>query len=188
MARPPIIIAKHDPRWPVLYEEEKRRVLEVVGHKVLAIEHIGSTAVLGLGAKPIIDMMAGVRDSADAEESVSLLQAIGYSDVTPEPGNPEWYYCLGKRCQGGVSYHLHLMKFMSSHWERHLLFRDFLRTHPEAAQQYYELKKRLAEKYGSDRDGYTNAKASFIESVVAQARQSVPRKSPPPSKQSQGPC
>jgi len=169
----PVIIVSYDPQWPILYEEEKRHILEAVGRKVLAIEHIGSTAVPGLGAKPIIDIMAGVHQFADAEECLPLLQLLGYDDVTPQPGDSEWYYCLGKGKghQGEHTYHLHLVKFMSEHWEKHLLFRDFLRTCPEVAQQYYELKKKLAEKHGSNREAYTEAKTPFIESVVAQARQ-----------------
>jgi len=164
----------YDPRWPILYEEEKRFILDAVGHKVIAIEHSGSTAVLGLGGKPIIDMMAGVLRSVDADECVPLLEDLGYVDVTPQPEEPDWYYCLGKVCQAEdaelKSYHLHLVMFASDHWEKHLLFRDFLRTHRETAQQYFALKKKLAEKYGADRVGHTDAKTSFIESIVAQAR------------------
>jgi len=170
----PVIIVSYDPRWPIFYEEEKRRILGAIGHKVLAIEHIGSTAVPGLGAKPIIDIMAGVHQFADAEECLPLLQPLGYDDVTnTQLENPEWYYCLGKGkgSQGEHTYHLHLVKFMSEHWEKHLLSRDFLRTHLEVAQQYYELKKKLAAKHGTNREAYTEAKTSFIESVINQARQ-----------------
>ena len=81
-------IVDYDPRWPILYEEEKRRISEVIGHKVMAIEHIGSTAVPSLGGKPILDIMAGVCQSSDADVCVSLLQD-DYKDVTPEPENPE---------------------------------------------------------------------------------------------------
>lgn len=167
----PVRIVDYDPRWPILYEEEKRYILERVGNKVVAIEHIGSTAVPRLGGKPIIDVMAGVYRSSDADECVSLLQD-DYKDMTPEPDNPAWYYCLGKPCQSDPAYyvHLHLVKFLSDHWERHLLFRDFLRTHPDTAQQYYMLKKKLAVKYGSDRVGYTDAKTSFINSIIDHAR------------------
>lgn len=164
----PVVIVDYDPPWPILYEEEKRRILEAVGHKVLAVEHIGSTAVPGLGAKPIIDMMAGVHQSTDADDCIPMLKDIGYTDVTPLPEFPDWYYCLGKSPHS-VGYHLHLVKFGSDHWEKHLLFRDLLRTHPELAQQYYELKRELASKYGSDRNAYTESKTSFIESVIAQA-------------------
>lgn len=170
-----VTIVEYNPLWPILFDAERRRVLEAVGGKVSALEHIGSTAVPGLGGKPIIDMMAGVHGIADAEECVHLLERLGYTDVTPQPGNPEWFYYLG-RGHHSEAYHLHLVKFMSEHWLRHLLLRDFLRTHPEVAQQYYEMKKKLATDYGSDRVGYTEAKTSFIESVIAMARRG---KTPP---------
>lgn len=170
----PVIIVDYDPRLPTLYEEEKRRILEAIGHRVIAIEHIGSTAVPGLGGKPIIDIMAGVLQSTDGDECVPLLRDLGYRDVTPQPEEPDWYYCLSKVYHGETvkleNYHLHLVKFMSDHWEKHLFFRDFLRAHPGAAQQYYELKKKLAAKFGSDREGYTEAKMLFIESVIAKAK------------------
>jgi len=169
----PVVIYDYDPRWLVIYEVEKRRVLGAIGHKVLALEHIGSTAVPGLGGKPIVDMMAGICSSKDAEECVRLLQPLGYGDVTPQPDNHEWFYCLGMRAPDQREHeyvHLHLVKYMSDHWTRHLLFRDYLRTHPAVAQQYFELKKMLASQYDADREGYTEAKTKFIESVVAQAR------------------
>lgn len=169
-----VIIVTYDPKWPILYEQEKCRILEAIGHKVMAIEHVGSTAVPGLGAKPIVDIMAGVLQSADAEECLPFLQRLGYDDVTPQPENPDWYYCLGKYTRAlaeATAYHLHLVRFMSDHWKKHLLFRDFLRAHPEVAQRYHELKKKLAAEHVSDREAYTQAKTSFIDSVVLQARQ-----------------
>ena len=169
-----IVIIDYDPRWPILYEEEQRLILKAIGHKVVAIEHIGSTAVPNLGSKPIIDIMAGVLNSADAEECVALLQDLDYTDVAPQPGDPDWFYCLGKTYRGEAAslqnYHLHLVRFLSDDWKKHLLFRDFLRDHPDVAQQYYELKKNLAAKYGLDRVGYNAAKTSFIESVIIRAR------------------
>lgn len=169
----PVRIVDYDPSWPILYEKEKKRILESVGNKLVGIEHIGSTAVLGLGSKPIIDMLAGNLGAPDAEECMLLLQDLGYTDVTPQPEEPDWYYCLSRAYRGEFSsllnYHLHLMRFMSDFWKRHLLFRNYLRTHPETAQQYYELKKKLAGEYGSNRRGYTTAKTSFIKSVIDQA-------------------
>lgn len=170
-----VVIVDYDPRWPVLYEEEKRRILQTIGHKVISVEHIGSTAIPDLGGKPIIDIMAGVHRSTDADECIPLLQDLDYKDVTPQPEEPDWYYCLSKVYLPEMlklkNYHLHLVEYMSDHWQKHLLFRDFLQTHPHVAQQYYELKKKLAAKYGSNRIGYTDAKTSFIKSVIAQARQ-----------------
>jgi len=169
----PVIVVDYDPKWQAIYEEEKECILVLVGDKILGIEHIGSTSVVGLGAKPIIDIMAGVENLVCANELLPLLQSIGYNDVTPEPGDPEWYYCLGKEYIGDKArlqnFHLHLMKFGSETWERHILFRDFLRTHSDVAQKYDELKREMAAKYRFDREGYTNSKTEFIDSVVNQA-------------------
>ncbi len=169
----PLVIVNYDPRWPAIYEEEKRRILRVAGRSIIGIEHIGSTAVVGLAAKPIIDIMAGVIDPSDADKLLPLLKGIGYEDVTRQSGDLEWYYCLGKvnreeenRLQ---NFHLHLMKFRSETWKRHILFRDFLRNNREAALKYGELKRRLAAEHSFDRESYTKAKTGFITSVVNEA-------------------
>ncbi|MEM2929553.1 MAG: GrpB family protein [Thermoproteota archaeon] len=166
----PVVIVDYDPQWPLLYEEEKKNILAVIGHKVLAIEHVGSTAVLGLGAKPIIDIMAYVGGASDADECIPLLMRIGYTDVTHQEGNPDWYYCLGKGVHS-VGYHLHLVRHGSDFAKKHLIFRDFLRTHPDVAQQYYEMKRKMAARYRFNRVAYTESKTLFIESIVARARQ-----------------
>lgn len=168
----PVIIVDYNPRWPALYEEEKGRLLGVIGHKVVAIEHVGSTAVPGLGAKPVIDITIAVRRLADAEECIELLQSAGYEYVPEfEDSMPERRY-FRKGSPGARSHHIHMVELTSDFWERHLLFRDFLRAHPEVAEKYYDLKKGLATKYGEDREGYTEAKTTFIEGVVARARTS----------------
>jgi len=163
----PVTIVDYDPMWPTLYEKEKMKISEALGNKALAIEHIGSTSVPGLGAKPIIDIMVCVQSNLDADICVPLLKGIGYTDVTVQVGNPDWYYCLGKE-SCGVGYHLHLMKNMSVFSKRHLLFRDRLRANPDIARKYFELKKELAAKYRSDRTAYTESKSAFIESILSE--------------------
>ena len=165
-----VVVVGYDPQWPTSYEEEKERILDVIGEVAVAIEHIGSTAVPGLGAKPIIDIMVAVSRLADAERCIEPLQEIGYEYV-PEYNDviPERRY-FHKGPPGARTYHLHMVELTSGFWERHLRFRDSLRVHPEEAQRYDQLKKDLAGKFGSDRDGYTEAKTSFIESVIAKAR------------------
>lgn len=166
----PVEIVEYDPQWPVLYEEEKGRILGVIGHKIVAIEHIGSTAVRGLAAKPIIDIMVAVRRLADAGECIEPLQSIGYEYVPEfEAEMPERRF-FRKGPPEARTHHIHMIELTSDFWERHLLFRDFLRAHPEAAQQYYQLKKELAARYGSDREAYAEAKTLFIESIVAKSR------------------
>jgi len=166
----PVVIVEYDPRWPALYEEEKDRILTVIGDLVVAIEHIGSTAVLGLGAKPIIDIMPAVRSLADAEQCIEPLEGIGYEYV-PEYNAliPERRY-FHKGPEDARTVHLHMVEQTSEFWERHLSFRDWLRTHREDAQEYYRLKKELAARFGRDREGFTDAKTPFIQSIVARAR------------------
>ncbi|UCB42509.1 MAG: GrpB family protein [Dehalococcoidales bacterium] len=166
----PVIIVDYNPQWPVMYEEEKARILSAIGLKIVAIEHIGSTSVPGLGAKPIIDIMVGVRQLAEAEECIEPLQSVGYEFVPPEKaGIPERRY-FRKREPGARTHHLHMVEMDSEFWEKHLLFRDCLRANHSTAEQYHVLKKRLAEQYGLNREGYTEAKTLFIQSVLAKAR------------------
>ncbi len=160
-----ITVVGYDPEWPRLYEEEKRLILGAVGEHVKSIEHVGSTSVPGLGAKPIIDIIAGLDSEEDADRCLPALAAIGYDDVTPEPSDDDWYYCLGKGPHS-PGFHLHLMKQGSAFYMRHILFRDYLRAHPETAMEYYELKKRLVQRYADMREVYTESKTGFIENVL----------------------
>ena len=152
-----VLIVDYDPQWPAMYDKEGELVCRVLGHKISAIEHVGSTAVPNLCGKNIIDIMAGVSELDEANECLSPLARIGYVDVTPQPDNAEWFYCLGKG-HHSVAYHLHLVKFNSKHWKKHIIFHDLLRKNPQVAQEYCNLKKELAAKYRTDRLGYTEAK------------------------------
>lgn len=165
---PRLTIVGYDPRWPGLFEEEKQRMMGTLGSVALAIEHVGSTAVPGLAAKPIIDLMLGVRRLVDAEASVPKLLELGYEYVTRDPIPGRRYFHKGP--PGGRTYHLHAARAGASFWERHILFRDWLRTHPEDARAYERLKRELAALFGSDRLGYTNAKTAFIEEAAEKAR------------------
>jgi len=168
----PITIVPYNPSWPVFYEREKRRILQVIGECVVDIDHIGSTAVPGLSAKPIIDIMAGLRGPSDAEACLPILGESGYDDVTPEPEEDDWFYCLGRGVHG-IGVHLHLVKAGSQFQERHILFRDCLRTSQEDARRYQVLKERLAFEYGDMREEYTIAKTEFIESIIEKAKKPV---------------
>jgi GrpB-like predicted nucleotidyltransferase (UPF0157 family) len=168
----PVVIVDYDPRWSLTYEEERRRILAIAGCRILGVEHIGSTAVVGLGAKPIVDIMVGINGLSDANKLLPLLRKIGYESVTRQQDDSGGYYCLDKVVHGEgkwlQNFHLHLMKFRSVTWQRHILFRDFLRDHSETAQRYDELKRRLAAEFGVDRENYTKAKTEFIASVITQ--------------------
>lgn len=167
----PVRLVDYDPKWPILYEEEKASILGVIGDFIVNIQHIGSTAVPGLGAKPIIDIMVAIRQLALIEKCIQPLQTIGY-EYLGEYGIPGRHYFRKPPGHPHSTHHLHMVERESDFWERHILFRDFLRVHPEEAQRYYELKRELATKFVSDRDVYTDAKTSFIVYVVNKARAS----------------
>ena len=159
-------IVPPNPEWPTHYSRFRRHIQETIGQA--PIEHMGSTSVPGLGAKNIIDIMAGVPDRETANKYQKQLEKAGYTDVTPEPDHQEWFYCIST-VDRNPGVHLHLVITDSNHWKRQLAFRDILRADPEIAREYYKLKKDLAEKHGSDREAYTDAKTEFIEETLRKA-------------------
>jgi GrpB-like predicted nucleotidyltransferase (UPF0157 family) len=172
--RVPVIIVDYDPRWPRLFDEEKTNILRVIGPMVAAIEHIGSTAVPGLAAKPIIDIMVGVQHLSDATWCIQPLRTLGYEYVPDdEKFIPDRRYFRKGNARGteqGSTHHLHMAEAGGEFWNRHLLFRDYLRDHPEEARRYADLKKTLAARCGSDRKSYTDAKTDYIQEIVARAK------------------
>jgi GrpB-like predicted nucleotidyltransferase (UPF0157 family)/GNAT superfamily N-acetyltransferase len=165
--RPPIEVVQPDANWPRWYATEQALVRSALGPALLGIEHIGSTSVPRLAAKPTVDIIAGVVGRAAADRALPALAGLGYSDVTPED-NPDWYYCLGRR-DAGRHFHLHLARHESRFWYRHLEFRDFLRSHEAIAREYAELKQELARRWPLERMKYCLAKSGFIRRVEASA-------------------
>jgi GrpB-like predicted nucleotidyltransferase (UPF0157 family) len=165
----PVVIYDYDARWPVQFEAEKARILAAIGGHVVAVEHIGSTSVSGLGAKPTLDILIAVQHLEDTTACIEPLQALGYQYVPEfEVQLPERRYF--RKGAPHHTHHIHMVEFGSDFWTRQLLFRDYLRGHPESAQAYETLKRQLAGQYGTDRDGYTNAKSEFILSILERAR------------------
>jgi GrpB-like predicted nucleotidyltransferase (UPF0157 family) len=158
-------LAPHTELWHQLFAEEEARLREAVGEHVVAIEHVGSTSICGLSAKPIIDVAAGVREAADAERCVRPLESIGY-EYRGESGIAGRYYFVKGEPR---THHLHMAELGGGLWRGHLLFRDYLRGHREVAEEYERLKRELAIKYGRDRGAYTEGKSIFIEEVLKRA-------------------
>lgn len=156
----------HDEAWHQLFAEEATRLRNAMGGYALAIEHVGSTAVCGLSAKPIIDIAVAVREIADAESCVLPLEKIGYA-YRGEQGIPGRHFFTKGETR---THHLHLVATDSDLWKNHLLFRDYLRQNPGVAAEYETLKTALAFEYEDNREAYTEGKAAFIESVLRMAR------------------
>ncbi len=168
MVDDPVIIRPYDPSWPALFEEEAARLRALFQGVELTVEHVGSTAVPGLAAKPVIDMMPGVAALAEVERRVAAIEALDYEYVPEfEAMMPDRRYF--RRPRGGVrTHHLHFVVTGGEFWRSHLAFRDHLRAHPEVAEAYAALKLRLAVEYRDDRSGYTDAKSDFIRGVLEQ--------------------
>ena len=165
--RKSIELVPHRTEWKSLFESEARLLHKAIGKYVVAIEHIGSTAIFGLEAKPIIDILAGVQKLDDAEKCVAPLAQIGYEYRGEQDIAGRFYFRKGT--SDVSTHHLHLVEQTSDFWRSHLLFRDYLRQHAKAAQDYGKLKRELAVKHKGNRPAYTEAKATFIESILKKA-------------------
>jgi len=164
----PVEVVAYDPRWPQWYEQERDRIAAALGEGAVAIEHVGGTAVPGLPAKPVIDIMVGVPDIERAGQAVAGLINLGYQYVPElESQLPERRYF---RHGMPETHHVHMVALSSDFWEEHLLFRDYLRSHPQAAEEYGKLKRGLAGRFRLDRAAYRAGKLPFIDTVVAAAR------------------
>jgi len=168
-----IEIVDYDAQWPERFEAEKRHLEACLpGDVVLRIEHFGSTAVPGLAAKPIIDILVQVSDfQAMRERVVPVLEAQGYEYFwRPTLGDdtPPYYGWFIKRdpLSGKRTHHIHMVEAgLTEHWDR-LQFRDHLIAHPETAQRYAEVKRAASAEHPNDRAAYTRAKSEFIAEIM----------------------
>jgi len=166
-----IVVSDYNPAWSATFEQERTSLHTALGPLVLTIEHIGSTAVPGLAAKPIIDLQLSVRSLAEARSScVGPLQALGYAYM---PQYEAWLpgeLFFRKGLSGPWTHHLHILQGDDPRWQDRLLFRDYLRNHPEVARAYAKLKRDLAEAFDDDISGYRKAKNAFVAATMAEAR------------------
>ncbi|MFX0013133.1 MAG: GrpB family protein [Promethearchaeota archaeon] len=166
----PIIVVEYNSQWPSIFEKEKRLILTAIGNKIIQIEHIGSTAVPGLGAKPIIDIMVGVRKLVEIKDLIKPMIDLGYEYIKEhEKEIPERRFFTKRSKYKGSTHHLHMVEITSEFWRRHLIFRDYLRFNPDTAEKYYKLKKNLETKYRNHREAYTEAKTVFIQLIIERA-------------------
>lgn len=168
----PVIIVDYDPQWPARYETARRAILKAVGAVLESIEHVGSTSVPGLAAKPIIDIMPGIRRFEDGFECVAPLEAIGYRFRGEDGISGRHYFDHFDEdgAQGTGIQHAHMVAMDSDFWTDKLLFRDYLRANPEHADEYALLKRTLAERHRNEREDYTEGKTDFILDTLTLAR------------------
>ncbi|MDJ0708234.1 MAG: GrpB family protein [Leptolyngbyaceae cyanobacterium MO_188.B28] len=161
-----IYLAPYNPAWPSLYTQLETNIRETLGNKLLLIEHVGSTSVPGLSAKPIIDMVLAVADSADESAYVQPLEKKGYTLRVREP---DWYeHRLLK--PPDIDGNLHVFSAGCEEINQMLLFRNWLRSHPEDRLLYENTKRRLAAQTWKYTQNYANAKSAIVREILARAR------------------
>jgi GrpB-like predicted nucleotidyltransferase (UPF0157 family) len=171
-----VSIVPYNPAWPRMFEEEKRHLLNCLPHELIRrIEHFGSTAILNLSAKPIVDILVEVKSLEETRRRiVPVLEAQGYDYFwRPTQGDdiPPFYAWFIKRDAAGTrTHHIHMVEMRHEHWDR-LLFRDYLIEHSAVAKEYETLKLGLAHDYPSDRIAYTKGKTKFIVRVTRIAKE-----------------
>jgi len=154
----------YDAAWADLFEQERGRLAGIFDGRAAGIEHIGSTSVPGLSAKPIVDVLVGLRRLELSEAEIAAMEALGY-EYHGEHGLPgRLFFRKDPR-----THHVHVVEHGGEHWQRQVLFRDTLRSDPEERRRYEEFKRRLAAE-GHPREVYTELKTPFIREVEARAR------------------
>lgn len=164
-------IVDSDPRWPELFAAEAARLRPAFGPSLAAMEHIGSTPVPGLAAKPVIDIQAVVRSLRDMEAITPRVVALGWTQGVFGPDPKRRLYFKKYDASGIRTHQLHVYEASHPAAAAHLLFRDYLRTHEAEARRYEALKRDLAVPFRHDRLGYNDAKTDYIVAVIAKARE-----------------
>jgi GrpB-like predicted nucleotidyltransferase (UPF0157 family) len=165
-------IVDYEPAWPALADAELRRIEEALGEVAVRFEHVGSTAVPGLAAKPILDLQLSVDAIQSRERYVEPLERIGYVFV-PAPESPDYHF-FAKPPERPRTHHLHVCEAGSEHEFRHIAVRDFLRTYADEAARYAALKRQVVARHPQDRLAYIEGKDAYVtaleERAVAWAR------------------
>jgi len=162
----PIRLSAYDPSWPSRFEEERVALEDAIGEWIVGgVHHVGSTAVVGLEAKPIIDILVGVRS---LDESRACFEPLAQLKYMYAPYLPEEMHWFCKPHPSRRTHHLHLVPVGTQRYADELAFRDRLRVDQRAAEEYLALKRDLARRFAHDREAYTDAKSSFVRRVLDQ--------------------
>lgn len=162
-----VILEKHNDKWAEMFQAEAKELRKIFGDLALSIEHVGSTSIPGIMAKPLVDIQVGLRQLSDFEKVRAKFEKEPYS-VKPDPSPDE--QLVRKGPEESRFFLIHVCAVDSDRFKNTLLFRDYMRSHPDKAREYEELKKTLAAKYPDNRPMYTASKNDFIQAVLKEAR------------------
>lgn len=162
----PVEIVAYNPAWIETFTNEAAMLRSTIPFTNIAIEHIGSTSIVGLSAKPIIDIMIGFKFLKDANASIPAIKTLGYIYIPEyEVHIPDRRY-FHKPVNPPRLFHLHCTEQGGDFWLKLIAFRNYLRSHPQTRKAYQQLKEKLAVQYRLDRSAYTDAKTDFFESIL----------------------
>ncbi len=163
----PVQVWQYDPAWPARFDDERHLLQQALGEFVTGgIHHVGSTSVPGLDAKPIIDIMVGVRDLASTRPCIGLVAPLGYVYAPYRADEMHWFCKPHPSCR---THHLLLVPVTSARFHDELRFRDYLRSAGQVRDEYARLKRNLAERFRWDREAYTQSKAAFVQDILRRA-------------------
>ncbi len=168
------VVSPYSETWPTLFLAIGEELLAVFSPIEVVVEHIGSTSVPGLAAKPVIDVLLGAHALTDIESRIGPLGELGYAYVSKYEREIPMRRYFVKSSATSLRVHVHGVETGSPIWRAHLAFRDALRTDADLCSRYQSLKLRLAEEYADDKSAYTAAKGPFIQSVLAAVVQKPP--------------
>ena len=161
-----VTLVPYDPAWPQMFEAERKNIEAALGDRVIEIHHIGSTAIPGLAAKPIIDIMIAVRQLEDAIECIGPLGDLGYAFIDHPQNTDRRFFRKGVP----RTHHVHIVAQGNTELRDHLTFRDALRADPQLRDEYAALKYDLAERHRTDRAQYSESKTEFVQRVLSSAK------------------
>lgn len=163
-----VVVTEYDPLWPALYRQESSRLLVECSQHFVALEHVGSTAVPGLAAKPVIDMMAAIADIERCAELLEILGRFGYVEVAT--GMKRRIFLQYIQAGTGQQFNLHLVEVAGWEAQKERFLRDYLISSQPARERYARLKWQLAQLYADDVLGYTKAKTPFLQEASDRVR------------------
>jgi GrpB-like predicted nucleotidyltransferase (UPF0157 family) len=162
-------LSDYNPEWSRNFQIEAEQISEALGEQVVEVKHVGSTSIPGLRAKPIIDILVAVEEFASIESYEKQLEPLGYFHHTHEAEDERIFFWKGTP----RTHHLHIVEFMTWEHQRHIVFRDYLRAHPEMAEWYEQIKRELALTFKGNRPAYTKGKTAFIKTIMARAVEEI---------------
>jgi len=172
LKRGTVKLLKHNPRWDASFEQEKKKLKKIFGRDVLDIQHVGSTSISGMLAKPIIDIAVVVPSLKKTKRYVRALKRAGYELKNNDSRQAERLF-FTKGPEVRRTHYLHIGEIEGGYIDDMILFRDYLRNHKRAARKYAELKKKLAEQYSERRDIYAKKRKRFVNMIAKKARKSL---------------